>query len=73
MNKLVLAGILLVVLGAGALIYQGIDYTTREKAIDIGPLEITAERRRTIPLPPVVGAVAVTGGIALIAVGYRKS
>ena len=67
-----LVGIVLVALGLAALAYQGINYTRRETIIDIGPVHATAERQRTLPLPPVVGIVAVVGGIALLASGLRK-
>ena len=66
-----LVGIILIVLGALALGYQGITYTTREKVLDIGPIEATKEERKTIPLPPVLGAVALAGGIALLLSGRR--
>jgi UDP-N-acetylmuramyl pentapeptide phosphotransferase/UDP-N-acetylglucosamine-1-phosphate transferase len=68
-----LAGIVLIVLGALALAYQGIRYTTREKLIDIGPLKVTATEKKTIPLPPIVGGVAIVAGIALILVERRKT
>ena len=61
-----LVGIVLIVLGAVALAYQGITYTTREKVLDIGPIEATKEEKKTIPLPPIVGGVALIGGIALL-------
>jgi len=67
-----LAGIILVVLGVLALAYQGIRYTTREKLIDLGPLKVTASERKTIPLPPIVGGVALAAGIALILVERKK-
>jgi drug/metabolite transporter (DMT)-like permease len=67
-----LAGILLVLLGVLALAYQGIRYTTREKLIDIGPLKVTASERKTIPLPPIVGGIAVVAGIALILRDRKK-
>ena len=65
-------GLVLVGLGAVALAYQGITYTTREKAIDLGPVQVTRERTRRIPLPPVVGAVALVGGIAFLVVGNKR-
>ncbi|MEQ1907891.1 MAG: DUF3185 domain-containing protein [Vicinamibacterales bacterium] len=72
MKSTSIVGILLIVLGLAALAYQGINYTSRETVIDIGPLHATAERQRTLPLPPVVGAVAVAGGIVLLVTGARK-
>ena len=65
MKPRMLVGLLLIVAGALALAYQGITYTTHKKVLDIGPIEATAERHKTIPLPPVVGAVALVGGIIL--------
>jgi hypothetical protein len=65
-------GIVLIVLGVISLAYGGISYTTREKVLDIGPIEATAERHRTLPLPPIIGGVAVVAGIALLVTGSRK-
>lgn len=67
-----LVGIILIVIGVVALTYEGITYTTREKVIDIGPIQMTAEKTETIPLPPLVGAVAMVGGIALLILGNKK-
>jgi hypothetical protein len=66
-----IVGVVLIVLGVLALAYQGVTYTTRETVIDIGPIEATAERQRTVPLPPILGAVAVAAGVALLVVGNR--
>ncbi len=68
-----IVGILLIVIGIVALAYQGITYTTREKAVDIGPLEITTEKTETIPLPPILGSIALVGGIALVMVDRKKA
>ncbi len=73
MKPIVLIGIVLIVLGLVALAYQGIAYTRREKVIQIGPVEVTAEREKSIPLPPVVGAVAVGAGLVLVLVGSRRT
>jgi hypothetical protein len=67
-----IAAIVLIVLGAISLAYGGISYTTREKVLDIGPIEATAERHKTVPLPPVIGGVAVIAGIALLFAGSKK-
>ena len=66
MKKYALSGFFLIVLGIVAFTYQGITYTTREKVVDIGPIHLTADNSRTIPLPPIVGAVALIGGIVLL-------
>jgi uncharacterized membrane protein YidH (DUF202 family) len=66
-----LIGVLLIVFGIVALVLGGIRYTTREKVLDIGPIEATAEKHREIPLSPVVGIVSVVGGIALVVAGSR--
>jgi hypothetical protein len=72
MRSTAVIGLVLIVLGLAALAYQGINYTTRETVIDVGPVHATAERHRTLPLPPALGAVVVAGGIVLLVVGIRK-
>jgi hypothetical protein len=72
MKPLTIAGVMLVLLGVLALAYQGVHYTTRETIIDIGPLQATADRERTLPLPPVLGIVALVGGVVLLISGARK-
>lgn len=72
MRSTAVVGLLLIVLGMAALAYQGINYTTRETVIDVGPLHATADRHRTLPLPPVLGGVAVAGGVVLLFAGVRK-
>ena len=72
MKPLSLAGVVLLVLGLAALAYQGFTYTTRETVIDIGPIQATAERRKTVPVPPVIGIVAVLAGVGLLVAGARK-
>ena len=68
-----LVGIVLIILGVLALIYQGIQYTTREKILDIGSFKVTADTKRTIPLPPIVGGVALVAGIVMIVLDRRKT
>ena len=69
--KMIIA-IILIALGIAALAYQGITYTTREKVADLGPIHVTAEKTKTIPLPPIVGAIAIVGGIVLLVMGSKK-
>ena len=66
-------GILLIIIGIIALVYGGITYTKREKVLDIGPIQATAEKQHTIPFPPVLGGICLVGGIVLVAIGNRKS
>ena len=73
MNSTTLIGLVLIAVGILALAYQGITYTTREKILDVGPLEATAERQKTIPLPPIVGGVALAGGLLMIFAGAKKT
>lgn len=72
MNMLKTVGIILIVLGIVALVFQGITYTTREKVIDIGPIHATADEKKTIPLPPILGGIALVGGIVLLVAGRKK-
>ena len=72
MKTYTLLGIILIVVGIVAFAYQGITYTTREKVVDLGPMHVTAERTRTLPLPPIVGAIALVGGIVLLVTGRKK-
>ena len=67
-----IVGIVLIVIGLVSLALGGISYTTKEKVVDIGPIEATAERHKTIPLPPLLGGLALAGGVALLIVGSKK-
>jgi len=65
--------IILIIVGIAIFAYQGVSYTTREKVADIGPVEITADKTNTFPLPPVVGGIALVGGIVLLIMGNKKT
>ena len=67
-----LAGYILIAIGVISLALGGISYTKREKVLDLGPLEATAERQKTIPLPPLLGGLALAGGVSLVIAGSRK-
>ena len=73
MKPQIIVGILLILIGIVAFAYQGISYTTTEKAIDLGPIQVTAEKTHTLPLPPIVGAIALIGGIVLLLQGRKNA
>ena len=72
MKPIIIAGIALILLGIVGLSYNRITYTTKEKIVDIGPIQATAEREKSIPLPPLLGGLVLVAGIGLVAVGYKK-
>ena len=72
MKSYTLIGIILIVVGIIAFAYQGITYTTREKVVDIGPIEISADTEKTFLLPPIVGGIALVGGIILLVMGTKN-
>lgn len=65
--------LILIALGIAAFVYQGITYTTRENVVNLGPIQVTAEKTKTIPLSPIVGAIGIVGGIVLLVMGRLKS
>ncbi len=72
-NPITLLGIALIVLGIVAFAYQGITYASRETVIDIGPRHAIADTQKTIPLSPLLGGLALVGGIMLVVVGAKKA
>jgi uncharacterized membrane protein YidH (DUF202 family) len=66
-------GLLLIVLGVATFAYQSFTYTTTEKAIDLGPIQVTTEKQHSVPVPPIVGAVAIIGGVVLLLKGRSNS
>ena len=67
-----LFGLVLIVLGAIGLIYGGITYTRSRETVSLGPVEMTAERKETIPLPPVIGGILLLAGVAIV-IGTRRA
>jgi hypothetical protein len=72
MKPIMWFGILLVVLGGLALAYQGFNYTHRERVMDVGPMHVTREDHDRVSIPPILGGLALVGGIVLLAVGATK-
>lgn len=73
MKPMTIAGIVLLVLGALALAYQGINYNRQKTVLDVGPMKVSAETQERLPIPPIVGGLALVGGVVLLVVGAKKS
>ena len=77
MKPATIVGILLIIVGVIALAYGGFNFTTHEqkRVVDLGPLKVDAnvEKEHSVPLPPILGVVAMVGGVALVWVGAKKS
>ena len=71
-SGVLVVAIILIAIGVVSLAYQGITYTTREQVLEVGPIKATAEKEKTIPLPPILGGLALAGGVVLLVVGARR-
>jgi hypothetical protein len=67
-----LAGILLIVVGALALAYQGFNYTQREKVLDVGPIHATVDDQKHVSIPPILGGLVLLAGVGLLVAGTRQ-
>jgi uncharacterized membrane protein YidH (DUF202 family) len=72
MKSTTLIGVVLVVIGILALAYQGFTYTSQKKVLDIGPIHATREENHTISLPPIIGVIALVGGVVVLVAGQSK-
>ncbi len=72
MKSTLILGIVLLLVGVLVLAYQGITYTQQSRVAQLGPVQITTKERKTIPLPPALGATALGVGVILIVVGVRR-
>jgi hypothetical protein len=73
MRTITVIAVLLIAIGVIAFGYHGLTYTTSENVVDLGPVKMTKETTKTIPFPPIVGGVALVGGIVLLVLGRKKS
>jgi hypothetical protein len=64
-------GVALIILGVVALAYRGFSYTVAKKEVDLGPVQVTKEEKHTVPLPPILGGLALLGGIAIVVTDRR--
>lgn len=71
MNIKVVIGLVLIVLGVLALAFQGVSWTERETVIDVGPIQATAEEKKTFPIPPIAGIATLAAGVILVIAGAR--
>lgn len=72
MKNTLILGIALMVMGAAMLAYQQFSYRTRETVLEIGPLKATAERTKTVPLPPILGWALIGGGAVVLVLSARS-
>ena len=72
MRGTMLLGILLLLAGLAGLAWPVISYTERDKVVDIGPVEVTTEKERRVPIPPIAGGLAAAAGVVLMVTGARK-
>ena len=68
-----IVGLILIAIGVLALAYGGFSYTKREKIIDAGPLQVSADKEKTVPFPPILGGICLVGGIVLVLAGNKKT
>jgi uncharacterized membrane protein len=69
---LIIIGIVLIAIGLVSLAYQGITYTSRETVLEVGPIKASADKEKRIPLPPILGGIALVGGVALLIGTWRR-
>jgi hypothetical protein len=73
MKPSTIIGILLIVLGVVGLAMGGFSFTRKEKVVDLGPIEATADKKQSVAIPPVLGALALIGGVVLVVAGSRRA
>jgi len=73
MKPATIVGIILIVLGIAGFAFGGLSFTHKEKVVDLGPIQASADKKESLPIPPVLGALAIVGGVVLVAVGARRA
>jgi drug/metabolite transporter (DMT)-like permease len=73
MRPAVIVGILLIIVGVAGLAYGGFSFTRKEKVLDVGPIEASADKKESLPVPPILGALAIVGGVVLLASSARRA
>jgi hypothetical protein len=72
MRGTVLLGVILLVAGLAGLAWPVISYTKTDKVVDLGPIEVTAQHQKHVPVPPIVGGLAAVAGLVIIVTSGRK-
>jgi hypothetical protein len=73
MRPAAIVGLILIVLGVLGLALGGFSFTQKEKVLDVGPIEATADEKESVPVPPLVAVLAIVGGVVLLATSARRS
>jgi len=73
MKPAVVVGILLIIVGIAGLAFGGFSFTRKEKVLDVGPIEASADKKESVPVPPILGALAIVGGVVLLASSARRA
>jgi hypothetical protein len=72
MKPATIVGIFLIVLGVVGLALGGFSFTQKEKVLDLGPIEATAEDKETVPIPPLLAGLSLVGGVVLVVASARR-
>jgi drug/metabolite transporter (DMT)-like permease len=73
MRPAAIVGILLIIVGIAGLAFGGFSFTRKEKVLDLGPIEASADKKESLPVPPILGAIAIVGGAVLLAMSARRA
>ena len=73
MRPALIVGVLLIIVGIAGLAFGGFSFTRKEKVLDVGPIEASADKKESLPVPPILGALAIVGGVVLLASGARRA
>jgi len=73
MKPMSITGAILLIVGVVLLVYQGFSFTQREAVVNVGPVHVTAEKEKTVPIPPIIGWVVTGTGVVLLVMGLRKT
>jgi uncharacterized membrane protein YidH (DUF202 family) len=73
MKPAAIVGVLLIIIGIAGLAFGGLSFTRKEKVVDLGPIQATADKKESLPVPPLLGALAIVGGVVLLASSARRT